>query len=848
MTMHKQRLLFIAKTAFRDSRKNIGKLMLFMSSIIAGVAALVAINSFNHNLSQDINNQAATLLGADLAVTSNREIEPSILSLLDSLPGEKSQEMEIFSMVYVRKTNQTHFMRLKGLKGAFPYYGKLKTYPESAAKSYQNNNSLLVDESFLLQYKLSIGDSIKIGDKQFRIEGHLLTTFGSAAITSAFAPTIYMPLQSLKSTSLIQSGSLINYANYYKVPANFNINAWQEKSRTRFRSEGLRAETIEDRKGNLNEAFGNLNYFLNLVAMVSLLLGSIGVASSVFIYVKTKVPSIAVMRCLGLKTKEAFLIYFSQITVLGFFAVMTGAALGSMIQTLLPALLRDFLPMQITLGISWKAFFDGILIGSTITALFALVPLLDIRKISPLLTLRTSIDATIQQKDKWTWLLYFVIGLSIFLFMMRITSSWMDALLFSAGLGLAFGVLYTVALSFLYLLRKGVPSGLSFEIRQGISNLYRPSNQTKTLILSIGLGTAVLTTLYVIQGLLLSNVSSMDAGNQPNTILYGIETAQVKALSDTTLKYHLPIMQSVPIVTMKLESWKGKDKKEWLADTINSRDKRWAMNREARVTYRDTISRQESLLRGKMYHPVKNEGDTVFVSLADSYAEALDVDLGDEMVFNVQGTIIKTYVGSIRKIDFNNMSTRFFIIFPTGIIENAPQFHIIVTKIPDAATTAFYRTAVVKAFPNVSVVDLGSILTAVNEILNKVSYVIKFMAFFSLITGLIVLLSSLMLSKFQRIGESVLLRTLGAKKKSIYLINFIEYLILGLLASLSGVIISLLASFFIAKYQFRLDFIMNAWPIISIVFFITLVTVLVGLFNSKEVVSKPPLEVLRKEA
>jgi putative ABC transport system permease protein len=314
------------------------------------------------------------------------------------------------------------------------------------------------------------------------------------------------------------------------------------------------------------------------------------------------------------------------------------------------------------------------------------------------------------------------------------------------------------------------------------------------------------------------------------------------------LKYNLPIMQSVPIVTMKLEAWKGKNKTEWLADTVNSRDKRWAMNREARVTYRDTLSTQETLISGTLYHPVKNPGDTVFVSLADTYAEALGVGLGDELVFNVQGTFIKTYVGSLRKIDFNNMSTRFFILFPTGVIEEAPQFHILVTKIPDATKTADYRTAVVKAFPNVSVVDLGSILTAVNDILNKVSYVIKFMAFFSLITGLIVLLSSLMLSKFQRIGESVLLRTLGAKKKSIYMINFIEYLILGLLASLSGVTISMIASFFIAKFQFRLDFTFNVLPILGIVSFITIVTVLIGLFNSKEVVSKPPLEVLRKEA
>jgi putative ABC transport system permease protein len=298
---------------------------------------------------------------------------------------------------------------------------------------------------------------------------------------------------------------------------------------------------------------------------------------------------------------------------------------------------------------------------------------------------------------------------------------------------------------------------------------------------------------------------------------------------------------------MKLEAWNGKSKAEWLKDTISSRGNRWAMNREARVTYRDTLADKETLISGTLDRAVKQDGDSVFVSLADSYAEALNLKLGDEIVFNVQGTLITCYVGSIRRIEFNNMSTRFFIVFPSGVLEQAPQFSVLVTKTPNANVTAQYRNAIVKAFPNVSVVDLASILTAVSDILNKVSYVIKFMALFSLITGFIVLLSSLMLSKFQRIGESVLLRTIGARKKIILWINVIEYFILGFLASISGVILSMIAAFLIAKYQFQLDFHVNFLPILLIVFFITTITVVIGILNSKEVLNNPPLEVLRKE-
>jgi putative ABC transport system permease protein len=675
----------------------------------------------------------------------------------------------------------------------------------------------------------------------------LLSIFGGTSLGSSFAPTIYLSKKALLSTGLIQPGSIVNHAHYYKFPQKFDIDKWKEENKLKLRGEGVRSETIEDRKENLKEAFFNLNYFLNLVAMVSLLLGSIGVASSVFIYIKSKASSIAVMRCLGLKTRSAFAIYFVQIVFLGLLAVIIGTIVGSSIQMALPMLLKDFLPVQVSMVLSWKSIVNGLLIGSVITLLFSLLPLLEIRYISPLKTLRTNEGENEKVKDQYRPILYVLIVASLFFFMYRITSSWKDGLGFTIGLLMTFVILYFISIAIIKLLRKFTPSSLSFEIRQGISNLYRPNNQTTTLVLSLGLGTSVLTLLYLIQGLLLQNVSMMDSGNQPNTLLYGIESDQVKSIIDTTKSFHLPVMQSVPIVTMKLDSWKGKTKNEWLKDTINSRENMWAMNREARVTYRDTLDKDEKLLKGKINLPVRSANDSVFVSLADSYAEALKVDIGDEMIFNVQGTTITAYVGSIREISFRNMSTRFFIVFPTGVLEQAPQFSVLVTKIPDAMTIARYRNAIVKAFPNVSIVELGSILKTVNEILNKVSYVIKFMAIFSLITGLIVLISSLMLSKFQRIGESILLRTLGAKKASILKINIVEYLVLGLLASLSGVLMSVVSAFIIAKFQLEMDFDLNWWPIFLIVIFITGTTLLIGMFNSREVVNKPPLEVLRNE-
>ena len=836
---------FLFRTALRDSRKNRSKLALFMSSIILGVAALVAINSFNYNLRNEINKEAATLLGADLAASGNKPAEPDILHILDSLPAEKAREMEMLSMSYIPKTDETQFIRLKAIEGNFPFYGKLKTTPADAAQLFRAGAYALVDESLMLQHGLQPRDSIKVGKLMFEIKGSLSGAIGSIGMASSVAPAIYINIASLDSTGLVQPGSLINYAYYYKLPEGFDIEKWKVDRKSQFNGDQLRVETIKDRKENLNQAFNFLNYFLNLVAIVALLLGCIGVASSVMIYVRSKTNSIALLRCLGMKPADAFTVYFIQIIVLGALGVLLGIAGGIAIQSLLPVLLKDFLPVQVDVTFSLRAVLEGLLIGLAVTTLFSLLPLIEIRKISPLRTLRATIDNTSEPRDYLRWTIYAVIFVVLTTYLYLLTSSLTAALIFVAGILLAYLLLLGVATLVIKLLRNLAPSSGNFIVKQGLSNLYRPDNQTQTIMITIGMGTAVLTTLLILQSILLNNVTLMDEGRQPNMIIYGIETNQMNDLKKLTLQKGLPVLQEVPVVTMKIDGWKGKTKTQWLTDTTMTAEK-WAVNREARVTYRDTISKDEKLISGTL-KKYRGQGDSIFVSLGNTFAEAMDVELGDEIVFNVQGTRVVTYVSSLREIEFRNLSTRFFIVFPTGVLEEAPQFQVLVTKTPDNTTMSRYRAAVVKAFPNVSVIDLTTILQSVNDILKKVTFIIQFMALFSLLTGLIVLISSLTLSKYQRLKESILLRTLGATRKQIIKINATEYGFLGLLSAGTGVGISLISSYLLTRFQLNLDFYIDWWSVTIILASIMIITVLTGMFHSRDVVSSPPLEVLRKE-
>ena len=838
--------LFIIKTALRDSRRNTGRLFMFMSSIILGITALVAINSFNYNLVRDIDEQSKSLLGADLVINGNRALSPELKMIADSLPGERASELELFSMAYIPLRDETQFVRIKAIEGNFPFYGKILSEPADYGQKYQEGAIAMVDDGLMLEHELNVGDSIRLGERSFVIGARLKSLFGSVSLGSSFAPAVYIGQKHLDETKLIQPGSMVDYSYFYQLPKEFDAEAWEDNTdrRKRFRDDSYRITTIEDQKENLDEAFSNLNSFLNLIALVSLILGCIGVASSVFIYIKSKIPSIAVLRCIGMKGVQAFQVYFFQIFILGLIAVIIGAAAGSFIQMVMPLVLADLLPYQVELEISWTAIIEGLIIGIIMTSLFAMVPLLSVRRISPLRTLRSSFEEDVATRDPLQWTVYVTILVSMVLFLWNLTKDITTAFTFTIGLIIAFLMLYGVAAFIMWFLRKYFPKSFSFVFRQGLSNLYRPNNQTRTLIVSIGLGTAILTLLFIIQGLLLNNVDAMDAGNQPNIILYGIETNQRDRLARITEEHDLPLIQQVPIVTMRLAGWQGRSKAEWMADTTRTAS-RWAINREARVSYRDTLADDETLLEGELRQ--YNPGDSVFISLASRYAESLDVGIGDELEWNVQGAMIKTYVGSIREIEFRSMRTRFFILFPTGVLEKAPQFHVLVSKSPDNATLAAYRKEVVKSFPNISVVDLGSILVTLNEILSKISYVIKFMAAFSILTGLIVLLSSLLLSKFQRIRESVLLRTIGASRTQILSINGTEYAILGALSAATGIIIALGGSYLIATQQLDLDFDIRWWPIMFIFLFIILLTVAIGLLNTREVVQKSPLEVLRKE-
>lgn len=844
--MFRYELEWVIKMAWRDSRRNRSRLFLFVSSIILGVAALVAIQTFSENLQQDINSQAKTIIGADLAIQSNRPFSDDIKELMDSLGGEQSREIRFASMVFFPRSQGTRLVQIRALEGDFPYYGGIETKPRKASGIFQEAKNALVDQTLLLQFETGPGDSVRIGSLSFNISGSLLNVPGQTNLTATAAPPVYIPMDFLEQTGLVKKGSLIRYTRYFKFERDYDLDQTVETIAERLELDNINYSTVETTKEDLGKSFQNLTEFLSFVSFAALLLGCIGVASSVHIYVKEKLTTIAVLRCVGATGNQAFWIYLFQILTMGVFGSILGAAGGSALQLVLPVIFSDFLPLEVSLSVSWAAIFSGVLIGTIISLLFALLPLLGVRKISPFSVLRVGFEKNSGQD--WTvWLvcLFIFIFIMVFSYLQGI-GGWLEALFFTLGLAAAFGFLGLLAMLVMWLVRKFTPQNWNYLVRQGLANLHRPMNQTLILIVSIGLGTALIATMYFIQQLLLSQVSFSSRGDQPNMVLFDIQTEQTKDIRQLAIDHELPIIQEVPVVTIKLMEINGYNKLDASEDsTLNHPG--WAYNREYRVTYRDHLIDSEKLVEGTWDSPGPTATDTIYISMDEGFANRINVAIGDELLFDVQGALVRTVLGSLREIQWNRVQTNFLVLFPTGILEKAPQFHVLMTKVDSEQRSAAFQQAVVRQFPNISVIDLTLILKTINSMLDKVAFVIRFMALFSIITGLIVFISSVMISKFQRIKESVLLRTLGAQRKQIVVINALEYFFLGSLASTAGMILSLISTWILAYYNFDSTFIPKPWPLVWLYLLITGITVVIGILNSREVLNKPPLEVLRLE-
>jgi len=839
--------VFSFKTAWRDARTQLGSLLLYCSGIIAGVAALVAILSFRSDVMLTVNDQAKELLGADLQIEQRQAFSDPELALIDSIGGIKSTVVEFNSMVVYGETGETRLSQIRAVEGGFPFYGLLKTDPPEAAFSYQETNTALVDRPIMNQLGLKVGDSIKLGNDEYEISGMILEVPGQSAAFSLIGPRIFVPLSLVNESNLLQRGSRVEHSAYIRFDDGRDVGKMVSELRPELRETGLRVNTVESRKDDFRTIVDSLTKFLGMIGFIALLLGALGVASAIYVYIKRKSAVVATLRCLGASSAQTVSIFAIQVIALGLAGAVIGSVIGVMVQQFLPLLFLEFLPFEINQQLSWPAILLGLGIGVVVSLGFAVLPLASINNIPPMLTIRSTDfspfrNLTRMSKISGAFISIFLITGSLAI----LVEDVLVALVFTGGLILSILLLLGVSKLLTMGVRKLRLPAVSYVMRQGISNLYRPNNQTSVLITTLGMGMLLIGTLSLSQDMILNRIDFQSGDNQPDLVFYDIQSDQNEDVSRLIEESGAQILDNVPIVSMRLSEINGRSVREIREDSTAAIS-RWALRREYRVTYREELTDAEKLIEGEWIGRADGIDSIVPISVGSEIMDDLDISLGDRLIFDVQGIPVETEVTSVREIDFQRPQPNFFILFPTGVLEPAPQFYATVLNTGSPQKAAEIQQAIVRAHPNVSALDIGLVLESVQTFLDKISMAVRFMALFSILTGLIVLASAVAISRFQRIKEAVLLRTLGASKRQVNTIQAVEYALLGVLACLTGLLLSYGSGWLLAVFFFDLVFVPDIVSLVSASAVIIVLTLLVGFLNMRGANAKKPLETLRME-
>jgi putative ABC transport system permease protein len=881
----------LASLAWRESRSTRRRLLLYMSSISLGVAALVAIDSFASNVTRSIEEQSRAVLGGDIALGARTTWSPASDSLLDSLAGAGvavARESEFGTMALATRTGNTRLSGVRAVTRNFPLYGEILTDPPNAWQQLHDGRHTIVDQALLIALDAQVGDSLQLGYGHFAITGSIVSVPGDVSFSSTVGPRIYISHDHVAQTGLLTFGSRADYDAYLRLPPGTDADTWLEPIDARFTGLNIRTRTVSEREESLAESTEELANFLGIVGIVALLLGGVGVASGVNAWVARKIDIVAVLRCVGGTSRQVIAMFATQAALMGLLGAAIGAALGVAIQFGIPRVIGDLLPVDVEVRVEPWAIGLGMLLGLWIALAFALRPLIALRRVSPLQAIRRNVESSARRGRDWLLILVNVfIGATVVGISATRAESWQNTLWFSAGIAAVIVLLWMSAAALSRLARASLRSGWPYVVRQGVANLYRPANQTRSVVLSLGFGAFLVTTLYLVQSNLLAQIRLTEEASRGNLILFDVQSDQVDGVDSIVRASQQTLLQRVPIVTMRIAEINGRvavareaaDSAAGLgpraqnstgapdsagggtpassADRARRGGPRgggrngpggWALRREYRSTYRDTLFAAEKLVLGKWFGETRPGpgAPAEEVSLESSIAAELGVSVGDVITWDVQGVRIPTRVSSLREVNWARFEPNFYAVFPTATLAKAPQTFVVLADAPASAASAAIQRDVVRRFPNVAAIDLILVRKTVAEISRRASLAIRFLALFSLAMGIPVLFSAVAATRRERLREGVLLKTLGATRRQIGRILLSEYALLGLLGSLTGLVLSIGGAWAVMRWVFDRPFSPALLQAGGIALAMLALAVSIGLLSGREVFRETAMAAIRE--
>lgn len=856
---------FAVRLAWRDARASRRQLALLVGAIAIGVAALVAINSFADNLRTTVATESKALLGSDLIISSRTPLDsnPVVTALTDSIVRRDparvltARLLEMPAMVLLPRTGHTRLVQLHGVAGGWPFHGSAKTDPGSAWSRIASGGAV-VDPALLSALGGQVGDTLKIGASSFLIAGTASDVPGGIDLGNLFGSTVYLATDRIAATDLLGFGSRVEYQFAFGVPATIDVDAIARTARPDIRESGARLRTVADNRDRLTSGLGRLSDFLGLVALAALLLGGLGTASAIQVMIKRRVDSIAVLRCVGAESSQLVLTFLLQAVAMALIGSIIGALAGMALQQVLPLALAGLLPVDVQVRISAPAVALGIAMGCWTAAIFALLPLLAIRRVSPLATLRRQFTPIAGGYDRAMFIVVALLILSVV--------ALAGIQVGSIRLGSWFAAAAAFALLILWLTSRAVIAAAgrisrlprSYLMRQGLANLHRPANQTTTVVLAIGFGAFMLATLFVVQTNLLSGFEPDLAGDRPNLALIDIQPGQRPVVASVLARNGIAPPEFVAIIPMRLESVAGTPVEKILErrredrDSSTGGDSRWAFQREYRSTSRAQLSGSARVVAGRWFTPDDTASGLdparpAAISVERELAGELGIGLGSTLVWDVQGVMVHSVVTSLREVTWARFAPNFFVVFAPGSLADAPQTAVAMVQVADPERRGAVQRQLSEQTGNVISVDLGEVERRLTSLIGRIVTAIRFMALFSLATGAVVLVGAIATSRWQRIREATLLRTLGATRGQVVVILAVEYAALGLAAAVVAVVLSLGAGWALAHWLFHSGFRPPVGAAALMTAAVVILTTTIGLWSSLDVLRRPPLSVLRTD-
>ena len=840
---------FILRMAWRDTRASRRRLLLYSSTIVLGIAALVAIGAFSVNVRKTLGDEPQRLLGADLRVGLSTWPNPGLIRYAESLGAELTPQKVLSSPLDRRaRIMSSEAVQIVAVGATFPFYGDFVATPADAiARLRRGERVAIIDPRLAERQHLSVGQTITLATGTFTVAGIVQAMPGESSLMLSLSGRAFIPWAAAGIPVAPTHGT---YRIYLRLPSTAKAAAVAAEIKSRFGADFPIVMTAEELGQNIDRAVVAGSHFLSLVVFVALFLGAIGVASALQVYVQERLVSIAILRCLGASSARAPLIYLTQAAGLGLCGAVGGGALGTGLQFALPWLTRDLLPLRLEVFLAWQPLLTGMGVGFAVCLIFTLLPLLAVRRVTPLAALRSEAD-TPAYRDPTRALVWLAIAAAVVGFAWWQTRGWLPALFYTLALAVALGMFAGAAQLVSALAHRLIPSRWPFVLRHGAGNLHRPHNRTTLLLVSLGMGLFFVLTIYLTRATLRRDFSGQ---NSPNLVLSEIPDQDFAGVTAAVREHHLQTLRQIPVLALTVASINGQS---FVAPVSGERGQRarrpeFHFDGKAQATRRGELLPNEELVAG-VFPVTAGAGDAVIPITVAQWLTAARAGgrpiftLGDEVVWNVEGVPVRTKVVGVRQQRGMAVEPNFAVVFPTGAVEGAPAKQILLLRSPSAAATAQLSNSLASSFPAVRAWDIAAFLETVERVFAKVAVVVDFVAFFTIATGLIILASSVLAGRHQRARESVLLRTLGATRSQLRTIQFVEYSAIGILAAAMGCGLAEGASFLLARFVLHLPPGGGTAEMLLAAALLASVTVATGVLADRGLSQLSPLEILRQE-